>query len=227
MGSKVLGPVSQSLYKSDYTILAVPPLAFITLKLYSIIIHSFLYSNTHSFADSTNIYLLLTVVRQFQDTRDATVNSSPSTGIPAPPELTFDRVDRQHTKIFIARAWVVSLHPVHVLHGHCCWHRVVLKGYTERNSLVTAIAPSFCRSLAPLLILMPFNGNSVMFGLCHPFLPSSLLRSSFSLRKQFSEFSLWLSRVRIEVISVRMQIWSLAWLSGLRIQRCHKLWRRS
>ena len=31
----------------------------------------------------------------------------------------------------------------------------------------------------------------------------------------------------MDIVSMRMQVQSLALLSGLRIQRCHKLWYRS
>ena len=41
------------------------------------------------------------------------------------------------------------------------------------------------------------------------------------------EFLLWLSRLRIQLVFMRMQVPSLASLSGLRIQHCHELWWRS
>ena len=41
------------------------------------------------------------------------------------------------------------------------------------------------------------------------------------------EFPLWLSGLRTQLVSTRMQVWSLALLSGLRIQCCLKLLRRS
>ena len=37
------------------------------------------------------------------------------------------------------------------------------------------------------------------------------------------EFPLWLSRLRTQLVSMRMQVRSLASLSGLRIQHCHEL----
>ena len=43
-------------------------------------------------------------------------------------------------------------------------------------------------------------------------------------RRQMPEFPLWFSRLRTHVVSLRMQVWSLASLSGLRIQCCHNLW---
>ena len=48
-----------------------------------------------------------------------------------------------------------------------------------------------------------------------------------SCRKGFWEFLLWLSGLRTQLVSMRMQVSSLASLSGLRIQRCCKLWFRS
>ena len=41
--------------------------------------------------------------------------------------------------------------------------------------------------------------------------------------KNFCKFPLCLSRLRTWVGSMRIQVWSLAWLSGLRIWHCHKL----
>ena len=40
------------------------------------------------------------------------------------------------------------------------------------------------------------------------------------------EFLLWLNRLRTLIISVRMRVQSLAFLSGLKIRRYHKLWCR-
>ena len=39
------------------------------------------------------------------------------------------------------------------------------------------------------------------------------------------EFPVWLNRLRTRLVSIRIQVWSLASLSGLRIWCCHKLWR--
>ena len=40
--------------------------------------------------------------------------------------------------------------------------------------------------------------------------------------------SLWLTfYIKTQLVSTRMQVWSLAYLSGLRICHCHKLWHRS
>ena len=41
------------------------------------------------------------------------------------------------------------------------------------------------------------------------------------------EFPLWLSRLRTRLVSMRVQVQSLALPSGLRIQHCHELWCRS
>ena len=47
-------------------------------------------------------------------------------------------------------------------------------------------------------------------------------------RKRHSmEFPLWLGRLRTLLASIRIQVQSLALLSGLRICCCHKLWQRS
>ena len=45
--------------------------------------------------------------------------------------------------------------------------------------------------------------------------------------KRFLGFALWLSGLGIQLVSMRMQVQSLALLSGLRIQRCRELWCRS
>ena len=48
------------------------------------------------------------------------------------------------------------------------------------------------------------------------------------LFKIFSwEFPLWLSKLRTQLVSMRMQVRSPALLSGLKIWRCHELWCRS
>ena len=41
------------------------------------------------------------------------------------------------------------------------------------------------------------------------------------------EFLLWLSGLRIRLVSMRMRVRSLALLSGLRVWHCHELWCRS
>ena len=40
------------------------------------------------------------------------------------------------------------------------------------------------------------------------------------------EFPWSLNRLRIQLVSTRMQVQSLTLLSGLRTQHCHKLWCR-
>ena len=40
-------------------------------------------------------------------------------------------------------------------------------------------------------------------------------------------FLLWFSGEGHDIVSLMMQVQSLALLSGLRIQHCHKLWHRS
>ena len=44
---------------------------------------------------------------------------------------------------------------------------------------------------------------------------------------QGEQFLSWLSRLRIRLVSMRMQVQSLALLSGLKIRYCHELWCRS
>ena len=48
----------------------------------------------------------------------------------------------------------------------------------------------------------------------------------FNGMKNDEEFPSWLTRLRIQLASMRMQVLPLASLSGLRIQRCHKLQQR-
>ena len=47
-----------------------------------------------------------------------------------------------------------------------------------------------------------------------------------SLKKYNLEFLMWLSRLRTQLVYVKMWVQSLALLSGLRIQRCRELWCR-
>ena len=60
--------------------------------------------------------------------------------------------------------------------------------------------------------------------------PSSLLPQMHSskviLKNGHQEFPLWLSKLRILLVSRRMQVQSLAALSALRIWRCRELWWR-
>ena len=44
------------------------------------------------------------------------------------------------------------------------------------------------------------------------------------VRTYISEFPLWLRWLRTQLVSMKMQVQSLASLCGLRIQRCHELW---
>ena len=41
------------------------------------------------------------------------------------------------------------------------------------------------------------------------------------------EFLLWLNRLQTQLLSMRMQVWTLASLRRLRIQHCHELWNKS
>ena len=54
----------------------------------------------------------------------------------------------------------------------------------------------------------------------------SLLISAVALKPIISEFPLWLSGLRTHVVYVRLWVWLLASLSGLRIQHCHRLHHR-
>ena len=53
------------------------------------------------------------------------------------------------------------------------------------------------------------------------------LKTKFTANTPSWEFPLWLSRLRIQVLSKKMQVRYLASLSGLRIRHCLKLWYRS
>ena len=50
--------------------------------------------------------------------------------------------------------------------------------------------------------------------------------SFFFLKKFYWEFPLWLSGLRTQLVFMKMQVPSLASLSGLRIHGCQKLWCR-
>ena len=47
--------------------------------------------------------------------------------------------------------------------------------------------------------------------------------SYWNIEMGMQEFLLWLSRLRTQLVSVRMRVWSLASLSGLRIWCCYEL----
>ena len=67
-----------------------------------------------------------------------------------------------------------------------------------------------------------------VFFLLSCFLIHSLYFLKLSFRKfRKLEFPLWLSRLEPSVVSLRMQVGSLALLSGLRIWHCCELWHRS
>ena len=50
---------------------------------------------------------------------------------------------------------------------------------------------------------------------------------SYHCKVKKLEFPLWLSRLRTQLVSMRMQVQALALLSGFRIWHYHKLWCRS
>ena len=53
------------------------------------------------------------------------------------------------------------------------------------------------------------------------------VRKKKTNKKNYLKFLLWLSGLKIKLVSMRMWVWSLASLSRLRIQHCCKLWHRS
>ena len=53
-----------------------------------------------------------------------------------------------------------------------------------------------------------------------------LFKATWMDSTTLEEFLLWLTRLRTQLISLRMQIQSLALLSGLRIQHSCELWYR-
>ena len=66
--------------------------------------------------------------------------------------------------------------------------------------------------------------------MCHLYTASSgaspILPLPQHKNRVLTEFLLWLSRLRTRLVSMRMRIWSLASISGLRLQHCHKLQHR-
>ena len=50
---------------------------------------------------------------------------------------------------------------------------------------------------------------------------------NITLQMVLLEFPLWLHRLRTQLVSMRMQVRSLASCNGLRIQQCHESWCRS
>ena len=74
----------------------------------------------------------------------------------------------------------------------------------------------------------------VLFHICERFPLCVTTRGSFTLcgghamfKDISGEFLLWLGRLRIQLVSMRMQVPSLISLGGLRIPSCHKLQCRS
>ena len=57
-----------------------------------------------------------------------------------------------------------------------------------------------------------------------PYAMSAALKRPEKKEKNYWEFSLWLSRLRTWLVSMRMHVQSLTLLTGLRIWHCHKLW---
>ena len=68
------------------------------------------------------------------------------------------------------------------------------------------------------------DGNVAIDYTCCEYVPTG---RSFSREAKDWEFPLWLSRLRTQLVSVRMQVGSLALLRGLRIWHCRRLWGRS
>ena len=57
--------------------------------------------------------------------------------------------------------------------------------------------------------------------------PLSYHFSSCDRKHRAKELPLWPRRLRTQLVSMRMRVWSLALLSGLRIWLCRELWCRS
>ena len=53
----------------------------------------------------------------------------------------------------------------------------------------------------------------------------SMIKNTQAMKRR-EEFPLWLSGLQTRLVSIRIQAQSLAWLSGLGIWCCHKLWCR-
>jgi len=118
------------------------------------------------------------VVRQFQGLRDAqqwAVNTAQDS-LSSWSWHSMGQMDSQHMDLYS-----YCLSDVFAFCPHVTWLQLLtteredLEGYTERSSPTDALGPSLWVSLAPPLFLLPLNGNYVMFGLCHSFLPSSIV----------------------------------------------------
>ena len=94
--------------------------------------------------------------------------------------------------------------------GHTGLHSCKLEKRAFQSSLVTQRVKDPALSLQWLRSL-----------LCHKFDPWPGNLHAAGDQKQ--EFPLWLSGLRCNIVPVRMQVQSLALLSGLRILCCHKL----
>ena len=123
----------------------------------------------------------------------------------------------------VCRTWILTLEPLllpsHSSHWFPCWPLSSGKAHlpypistplSSQSWNLSFHSPSSasCRDL--LCPEFPWSP-------CHSFFLKALL-----LRK----FLLWLSGKRTWLASMRMQVWSLVLLSGLRIQHCYELWCR-
>ena len=99
--------------------------------LYTVAIHSFLYSNTHSSSESTYVDLPPTVVRQFQGLRDAqqwTVNTAQDS-LSSWSWHSMGQMDSQHMDLYS-----YCLSNVFAFCPHVTWLQLLT---TERTSKVT------------------------------------------------------------------------------------------
>ena len=72
-------------------------------------------------------------------------------------------------------------------------------------------------SITQFVVNMPVNKSSQFL----------LSFRKTALKRIYREFPWRSSCNKPQLISIRMQVWSLSSFSGLRIQNCHDLWRRS
>ena len=83
---------------------------------------------------------------------------------------------------------------------------------------MTRVSQPFCQD---------FNNSYMNYQLYNACLYQSPKGPTESIRKNFREFPLWLSKLRTRLVSTRMQVQSLASLSRLSIRPCRQLWCRS
>ena len=151
------------------------------------------------------------------------MNSEHSSGYPVLLELTFHGRDGQstHGSLQLLLKWCLCILPSCDMTA-VADHREDLEGYIEKSSPIDALCP-FWVSLAPPLFLLPLNGNYVMFGLCHSFLPSSLVRRVLILCFLIDK-TIFTATLSLSGLSACLSPWDTELLAPFRVLTSFSAW---